>query len=66
MFKNKQAQAILDYVLLLSIVVVVLFLMGIYIRNSLSGKTRDAADSLGGGELYMPSFRPDKTIITEE
>lgn len=65
MLRNKDAQAILDYVLLLSIVVVVLFIMGIFIRNSISGKTRDAADVFGGGELYMPDYRPDKTIITE-
>lgn len=54
MLKNKQGQSILDYVSLILIVVAALLIMGYYIRNSLSGKFREAADVFGGGEVYQP------------
>lgn len=54
MLKNRQGQSILDYVFLILIVVAVLLIMGYYVRNSLSGKFREAADVFGGGEVYQP------------
>ena len=51
---NKRGQGILDYVVLLLIVIAVLLIMSYYIRNSLSGKIRDAGDVFGQGETYRP------------
>ena len=51
---NKKSQSMLDYVFLLAILVASLLIMGYYIRNSLSGKFREAADVFGKGELYKP------------
>lgn len=51
---KKQAQGILDYIFVLLIVIVVILLMGAFIRNALSGKMREAADTFGQGEVYAP------------
>jgi hypothetical protein len=52
---NKRAgQAILDYVMLLLIIIASLSVMGYYIRNTLSGKMREGADSIGQGEVFRP------------
>jgi uncharacterized protein (UPF0333 family) len=53
----RKGQGILDYILLLTIVVAALLIMGYYIRNSLSGKYREAADVFGQGETYIPNTR---------
>jgi uncharacterized protein (UPF0333 family) len=55
--KQRRGQGILDYILLLTIVVAALLIMGYYIRNSLSGKYREAADVFGQGETYIPNTR---------
>jgi hypothetical protein len=54
MKKTFAGQSLLDYVLLFTIVLAALLIMGYYIRNSLSGKYRDAADVFGQGETYKP------------
>jgi len=54
MRKNRAGQSLLDYVLLFTIVIAALLIMGYYIRNSLSGKYREAADVFGQGEQYIP------------
>jgi hypothetical protein len=51
---KKNAQSILEYVILLIVVIVCLAAMRSYFRNSLSGKLRDAGDSIGQGEVYQP------------
>ena len=51
---NKKAQMIVGYLLLFVIIVAVLMLMGSYIRNSMSGKIRQAGDTFGGGAQYNP------------
>ncbi len=51
---KKKAQAILDFVMLLLIVIAALGTMGYYIRNTLSGKMREGADSIGQGEVFRP------------
>jgi hypothetical protein len=51
---NKRAQMIVGYLLLFVIVIAALMVMGSYIRNSMSGKIRQAGDSFGGGEQYDP------------
>ncbi|MBL7130236.1 MAG: hypothetical protein ISS45_02320 [Candidatus Omnitrophica bacterium] len=51
--KNR-AQAILDYVVSLTIVIAILLLMGYYIRNSLVSKYREGADNFGRGDIYVP------------
>ena len=51
--KNR-AQSIIDYVVTFTVVVAVLLIMGYYIRNSLSGKFRESADTFGQGEVYQP------------
>jgi len=54
MRKKHSGQSLLDYILLFTIVIAALLIMGYYIRNSLSGKYRDAADIFGQGENYQP------------
>lgn len=51
---KRAGQAILDYVMLLFIVIASLIIMGYYIRNTLSGKMREGADSIGQGEVFRP------------
>ncbi len=58
--KKRDGQSIIDYVILLSVVIVALLIMGYYIRNSLSGKLREGADSIGQGDVY----RPGNTTVT--
>jgi hypothetical protein len=48
----KNAQGIIEYVVLLCIVLAALLVMGHYLRNSLSGKQRESADVFGSGEVY--------------
>jgi|GEM_PF-3254498 len=56
MRKNKLSQSVIEYVVLFVIVIIVLwFFMGIYLRNSLSGTWRSAADSIGEGEVFYPN-----------
>lgn len=50
----KKAQGILEYVWMICIIITVLLIMGLYIRNSLSGKYRETIDGFGGGEIYSP------------
>lgn len=57
---NRRGQNILDYVFLLLIVITGLLVMGHYIRNTLSGKLREGADTFGQGEVYAPG----KTNVT--
>lgn len=52
--KKTNGQSILDYVILLGVVIVALLIMGYYIRNSISGKLREGADTIGRGEVYGP------------
>ncbi|MFA5286840.1 MAG: hypothetical protein WC394_01030 [Candidatus Omnitrophota bacterium] len=56
--KGAAGQSLLDYILLFTIVVAALLIMGYYVRNSLSGKYREAADVFGQGEVYIPGTRP--------
>ena len=53
----RKGQSLLDYILLFTIVVAVILIMGYYVRNSLSGKYREAADVFGQGEVYVPGSR---------
>ncbi len=52
---NNRAQAIIEYVAIICIVVAALLIMGYYLRNTFSGKYREAADTIGGGEVYQPN-----------
>lgn len=52
--KNKNGQSVLDYVVFLVIIIATLLIMGYYIRNRLAGSHREAADTFGGGEVYVP------------
>jgi Flp pilus assembly pilin Flp len=54
MKRQGSAQAIIEYVVLLMIVIVTLLLMGYYVRNSLSGRYRETADTFGQGVVYQP------------
>jgi hypothetical protein len=62
---KKNAQAILDYVILLAIVIATFLLMAYYIRNSISGKIREGADTIGQGEVYGPGTTVTTTIENE-
>ncbi len=52
----RHAQAMLDYVVLLVIVVATLVVMGYYIRNSFVGKWREVSETYGRGETYVPDI----------
>jgi uncharacterized protein (UPF0333 family) len=56
---RKNAQSILEYVVLLIIIIASLAIMRYYLRNAFSSKIREGADSIGQGETY----RPWKTTI---
>jgi len=58
---KKNGQSILEYLVLLIIIIASLAIMRYYLRNTLSGKLRESADSIGQGETY----RPGKTDITK-
>ena len=51
---KKRGQGMIDFVVVFAVVVAVLVVMGIYVRNSLSGKWREAADTFGQGEVFKP------------
>lgn len=50
----KAAQGTLDHIIFLCLIIAALLVMGNYIRNSLSGKWRETADTFGRGEVYIP------------
>lgn len=50
----KKGQSLLEYAVLFAAIIAVIILMGRYMRNSLSGKFRETADSIGQGEVYKP------------
>ncbi len=50
----KSAQGTLDHIIFLCLIITALLVMGNYIRNSLSGKWRETADTFGKGEVYVP------------
>lgn len=56
---KRNGQSILEYIILLIIIIASLAIMRYYLRNTLSGKLREGADSIGQGE----TFRPGKTDI---
>ncbi|MFH0791216.1 MAG: hypothetical protein V2A64_06245 [Candidatus Omnitrophota bacterium] len=47
----KTAQGTLDHIIFLCLIITALLVMGNYIRNSLSGKWRETADTFGKGEV---------------
>lgn len=51
---RRRGQGILDAVVIFIVIVAALLLMARYIRNALSGKFREAADSFGRGEVFEP------------
>ena len=51
---NKQAQAVLMYVVLTAIIVAALMAMRTYFARSVQEKFRQAGDVFGGGEQYEP------------
>lgn len=61
---KKNAQAILEYTILLIIIIAVLVIMRYYLRNTISGKMREGADSIGQAEVYGPYN--DSTTITKD
>jgi len=50
--KRKKGFLSLEYALLIAILVVALIGMSLYFQRSLSGKLREAGDSLGFGRQY--------------
>lgn len=53
---KRNGQAILDYVILLLVIISALLIIKHYIRNTLSGKIREGADTIGQGEVYRPGY----------
>lgn len=54
MENRRLAQVILNHVIVFCLIVIALFVMSHYIRNSLCGKWREAAGVFGKGEIYLP------------
>jgi len=44
----------LEYVVVIAVVVAALLVIGYYLRNTFSGKFREAGDVFGQGEVYVP------------
>ena len=61
---KKNAQAILEYTILLIIIIASLLVMRYYLRNTLSGKMREGADSIGQAEVYGP-YNASTMITTD-
>jgi len=64
---NKKGQGILDFTMLLLIVIAAVLIMGYYVRNSISGKLRESADTIGQGEVFRPGATTESqnTIINQ-
>ena len=52
--RMNRAQAIVSYLVFFILIAAALFMVSKYIRNSMSGKIRQAGDSIGGGGQYDP------------
>jgi Flp pilus assembly pilin Flp len=52
--RDKQAQSILEYVVLIGVVAAALIVVGVYYKRAVQGKFRAGGDMLGGGEQYQP------------
>jgi len=61
-----RGQAVLDYVVLLLVIIAALLITGYYVRNALSGKMREGADSFGQGEVFSPTNSQVTTSITNQ
>jgi hypothetical protein len=51
---NKQAQSILEYVVVILVIAAALIVIGVYYKRAVQGRYRSAGDVLGGGEQYDP------------
>ena len=58
----RKAQSTMGYVILFAVIVSALVVMARYMRNTYSGKLRNAGDVFGGGEVYEP-YGSDKTTV---
>jgi len=61
---RNQAQAALEYAMVVICLVGALFAMRIYMKRSIQGRLREAADSLG--EQYAPRHITDSVITTTQ
>jgi Flp pilus assembly pilin Flp len=52
--RNNKAQTFILYAALIAMVALAMVAMSKYLRRSLQGKYRDAADVFGGGTQYEP------------
>ena len=55
MSRDSRGQQVMEYVVVIAVVIVVLVVMGYYVRNTLSGKYREAGDAFGQGEQFVPA-----------
>ncbi|MBI4982891.1 MAG: hypothetical protein HZC15_07175 [Candidatus Omnitrophica bacterium] len=62
MFRKNKAQSIIEFAVVFAVIVAAIIIMGQYIKNALSSKIRDTADTFGQGE----SFEPDKTTVDSQ
>ena len=62
----RHGQSLLDYVLFLTIIIATLLIIGYYVRNSFSGKYREAAETFGAGEVYSPQDSPNRSLINPD
>lgn len=54
MKKDNCGQEFLEYAVLFAVVLSAAAIIGIYIRNAVTGRMRDGIDVVGQGEVYRP------------
>jgi hypothetical protein len=57
----RKSQTTFDYVVFFCVIIAAVLIIGQYVRNTLAGKWRDAADSIGKGGVYSSG----RTQVTE-
>jgi len=55
LLKIRRAQSILEYAVLIAIVVAAIVIMQVFIKRGVSGRLKDSADRISGGQLFSAS-----------
>lgn len=51
---KNNAQSLIEYVIMFSLIVAALFAMQVYLKRGMSGRIKGSADEIGGGFFYSP------------
>ncbi|MBI4707605.1 MAG: hypothetical protein HY761_06740 [Candidatus Omnitrophica bacterium] len=62
MSRKNKAQSIIEFAVVFAVIIAAIIIMGQYIKNALTSKIRDTADTFGQGEVY----EPEKTTVDSQ